>query len=440
MGAFGAQASLHVESTPAAAVYLDGVYRGATPLTVPDVAAGKHALRLARRGYRTHQQVVDSGSERSVAATLEAIPTCTLTVRSTPGGAAIYLDGERMGRTPRRFSDLQPGLHHVELVKTNCLPVSRTVELVPDAPQELALALENRQERAYRAALEADPYDIAAYNDLGELLYVLERYEDAAAVYVEGFIRASEPHEFSERARKNIGRLTKEARRKHGDPAFRKALDLAVMDAMRRGEMGRHLLEDFEQVQHGQYGSAYREAMDTVIAKHPDDADLILRLAPHYRKLGDTERLVALLDQAAEAHARDASVRLRVVDQALDLFEHAKREDVLRKAIERHLARARALGPGGGEENRLRFQEGRFAFLKGGIEDGAKRIHAAIDAEKNHSRAHEWRLWLARQWKQQKKYAEAAELLQAILKSKHRPHHIYHQARNLHRALPKEFR
>jgi hypothetical protein len=46
-------APLTVESRPAgAAVFLDGRLVGSTPLVVPDVAAGEHALHLDRDGYR----------------------------------------------------------------------------------------------------------------------------------------------------------------------------------------------------------------------------------------------------------------------------------------------------------------------------------------------------------------------------------------------------
>jgi len=46
-------APLTVESRPAgAAVFLDGRPVGITPLVVPDVAAGEHAIHLEREGYQ----------------------------------------------------------------------------------------------------------------------------------------------------------------------------------------------------------------------------------------------------------------------------------------------------------------------------------------------------------------------------------------------------
>ena len=52
-------APLTVESRPAgAAVFLDGRLVGTTPLVVPDVAAGEHALHLDRDGYRRWSSVI----------------------------------------------------------------------------------------------------------------------------------------------------------------------------------------------------------------------------------------------------------------------------------------------------------------------------------------------------------------------------------------------
>jgi hypothetical protein len=63
-----------VESRPAGAkVYLDGKLLGTTPLSLPSVPAGDHALRLERDGYRrwsTSVTVVASENNR-VTASLE---------------------------------------------------------------------------------------------------------------------------------------------------------------------------------------------------------------------------------------------------------------------------------------------------------------------------------------------------------------------------------
>src|SRR4029450_9741705 len=60
--------SLYVDSRPSGArVFLDGKLIGSTPLEVPSVPAGEHAVRLESDGYRrwsSSVRVVASGGER----------------------------------------------------------------------------------------------------------------------------------------------------------------------------------------------------------------------------------------------------------------------------------------------------------------------------------------------------------------------------------------
>jgi hypothetical protein len=66
--------ALTVDSRPqGAAVFIDGKLAGATPLRVPAVPAGEHAVRLEREGYRrwtASVRIVASGQNR-VTASLE---------------------------------------------------------------------------------------------------------------------------------------------------------------------------------------------------------------------------------------------------------------------------------------------------------------------------------------------------------------------------------
>jgi PEGA domain-containing protein len=65
---------LHVESRPGGAqVFLDGRLIGATPLSVPSVAAGEHVIRLERDGYRRWSSSVRivAAEQNRVTASLE---------------------------------------------------------------------------------------------------------------------------------------------------------------------------------------------------------------------------------------------------------------------------------------------------------------------------------------------------------------------------------
>jgi hypothetical protein len=62
-----------VKSRPAGArVYIDGDFKGYTPLTVPTLAVGKHLLRLERPGFRQYGHLLEVSPEDSeVSATLQ---------------------------------------------------------------------------------------------------------------------------------------------------------------------------------------------------------------------------------------------------------------------------------------------------------------------------------------------------------------------------------
>ncbi|MFH1808849.1 MAG: PEGA domain-containing protein [Pseudomonadota bacterium] len=69
-----AQATLSVYANPAAAeVYVDGVFRGSSPLTVDRLPAGRHLVRLYRAGYQGYGKVVElvANSEETLQAALK---------------------------------------------------------------------------------------------------------------------------------------------------------------------------------------------------------------------------------------------------------------------------------------------------------------------------------------------------------------------------------
>jgi hypothetical protein len=65
---------LSVESRPDGAhVFLDGKPVGTTPLTMPSVSAGEHAIRIEREGYRRWSSSVRivAGEQNRLTASLE---------------------------------------------------------------------------------------------------------------------------------------------------------------------------------------------------------------------------------------------------------------------------------------------------------------------------------------------------------------------------------
>lgn len=116
--------SLHLTSVPSAAdIYLDGAYRGSTPITIGNLATGSHAVLLRRSGYLEYSTTVSisSGSTTELPVTLAAQPSTSgsIDVVSYPAGASVYLDGAYSGQTnPWDALDMpgiSPGDHDLTL-------------------------------------------------------------------------------------------------------------------------------------------------------------------------------------------------------------------------------------------------------------------------------------------------------------------------------------
>ncbi len=87
-----ATGGLAVASSPTnAAMYIDGVYRGSTPLTVTGLSPGDHLVRVSAPGYvdYTTTTTVISGQISPLALALAAAPTPTATQTPAPGPAAV---------------------------------------------------------------------------------------------------------------------------------------------------------------------------------------------------------------------------------------------------------------------------------------------------------------------------------------------------------------
>ncbi len=149
--------SLTVTSTPSqATVYIDGVYRGTTPLTLTGVSTGIHQIRVTKTGYQDYSMTVSvpkgktttlaakmvTGSSSTVPTTVPTtvplttqtqIPSGTgtgsLTVTSTPSQATVYVDGVYRGTTPLTLTGLSTGIHQIRVTKTGYQDYSMAVSV-----------------------------------------------------------------------------------------------------------------------------------------------------------------------------------------------------------------------------------------------------------------------------------------------------------------------
>lgn len=134
-------ATLRISSDPSdAAVYIDGEYRGKTPLTV-ELPSGTHEIVVAKEGYRPYNTtvVLETGEYKTLYASLERI-VGKLKVESTPSNAKVYVDGDYIGRTPITY-ELPPGTYRVKLVLDGYFEYSTTVTVKASDTKEISVNL-----------------------------------------------------------------------------------------------------------------------------------------------------------------------------------------------------------------------------------------------------------------------------------------------------------
>ena len=163
------EGTLYIRSSPfGARVLVDGVYRGLTPLLLPNVPAGSRQVILEKAGYltKTFPVVVTAGgmaappmvvlergtspttppttipttgpttspttSPTTMPTTISPFPgatTGTLIVYSMPFGCSVYVDDIPRGLSPVIIRDLAPGTHVVRLTFPGYQEEVRTVQL-----------------------------------------------------------------------------------------------------------------------------------------------------------------------------------------------------------------------------------------------------------------------------------------------------------------------
>jgi len=114
---------IRVTSEPSrASVYLDGKYRGTTPLTIRQVSAGEHRIRVAKEDYNDWSETifVERGKMSYVFARLEPLYRYrkgSIQVSSQPSHARVFIDGVDKGKTPLTVRRLKVGWHEVAVIK-----------------------------------------------------------------------------------------------------------------------------------------------------------------------------------------------------------------------------------------------------------------------------------------------------------------------------------
>jgi len=113
--------NIQVVSSPSGAmVTLDRSKTANTPYTFYNIPVGTHEITIYMSGYQDFYTDVNvnNGQTAYINAVLQpTVTTGTLSVSSSPSGAAVYVDGSYRGVTSTSVGNLVPGSHSVRLTK-----------------------------------------------------------------------------------------------------------------------------------------------------------------------------------------------------------------------------------------------------------------------------------------------------------------------------------
>ena len=145
----GQSATLILNSDPPGArVVLDSEPRGVTPLSLSGVSPGRHMLALRLEGYPDHNRktLVAAGKSLGIchdfATAKEAlIPKGQLVIDTEPRGAAVYINGKKMGTTRLELTGLRSADYTVALSLNGYESVKKQIRLLPDENLRISLAL-----------------------------------------------------------------------------------------------------------------------------------------------------------------------------------------------------------------------------------------------------------------------------------------------------------
>ena len=136
-----AAGGLKVETDPEGAeVIIDGVSKGVTPITIPNIPAGKHTLKLKKSGHIDYDTEINIVANQVRPISTELRKQFILSVTSTPAGADVFVNNRKVGKTPFRSYAQEDAELIVELRLANHEPWKEDITM--DQHQNLKADLE----------------------------------------------------------------------------------------------------------------------------------------------------------------------------------------------------------------------------------------------------------------------------------------------------------
>ena len=117
--------------TPAVSLYVDKKSVGTIPWT-GSLKEGMHLIEAKKEGYRSQQRTINLSQQQRLDVAFNELVAIlgNLSVNYKPFGADVYIDGKKIGQSPRVFNGIMVGNHKVEIKKDGYGTDSKTVSIL----------------------------------------------------------------------------------------------------------------------------------------------------------------------------------------------------------------------------------------------------------------------------------------------------------------------
>ncbi len=116
--------------TPAVSIYVDKKSVGSLPWN-GSLKEGMHLLEVRKDGYHSQQKTIQLAQQQKLAVAFDALSAIqgNLSVNFKPFGSDVYVDGVKVGQSPRVFNGVLVGNHNVEIRKSGYATSRQTVTI-----------------------------------------------------------------------------------------------------------------------------------------------------------------------------------------------------------------------------------------------------------------------------------------------------------------------
>ena len=141
-----------IETDPTNAdIYIDGKYSGTSPVT-KEMEAGVHSIEARINGYKTNTLIKMIEPQTKDQKTIETLrielekETGSLSIRTTPSDASIYINNHYKGTSPQTIEGLEEGTYHLTVIKDDYEENSETVDIQAGKTMDIEIKLVKQQE------------------------------------------------------------------------------------------------------------------------------------------------------------------------------------------------------------------------------------------------------------------------------------------------------